>query len=50
MPLWSLSEEKIQELKNQLNEKLKEYNALQSTHIHTLWDRDLQSFLKALTI
>lgn len=50
MPLWSLSEEKIQELNNHLKEKLKEYEELKSTHIHTLWDRDLESFLKALTI
>lgn len=49
MPLWALSEEKIQELQNLLKEKLTEYEGLKATHIYVLWDRDLEAFLKALS-
>lgn len=49
MPLWSLSEEKIEELANQMNNKKDDHDQLEATHIHTLWERDLDAFELALT-
>lgn len=49
MPLWSLSEEKIAELTNQMNNKKDDHDQLEATHINTLWGRDLDAFLAALT-
>ena len=34
MPLWSLSEEKIEELNKLMNEKKDEHHTLEKTHIH----------------
>jgi len=48
MPLWSLSEEKVAELNRQLNDKKDDHDELDGTHIHTLWDRDLDALLEAL--
>lgn len=48
MPLWSLSEEKVAELNRQLDEKKDDHDELDATHIHTLWDRDLDALLEAL--
>jgi hypothetical protein len=48
MPLWSLSDEKVEELTTQMNNKKHDHDTLAATHIHTLWDRDLDAFLEAL--
>lgn len=34
MPLWSLSDEKVNELMDQMNKKKNEYETLKGTHIH----------------
>lgn len=49
MPLWSLSKEKIEELTAQMNKKKDEHDMLEGTHIHQLWNNDLEDFLTALT-
>lgn len=43
-----MSEEKVAELNRQLDEKKDDHDELEATHIHTLWDRDLDAFLEAL--
>jgi len=48
MPLWALSEEKIEELTAQMNKKKDEHDQLSATHIHTLWGEDLDALLAAL--
>lgn len=48
MALWSLTFEKVEELKKQHEVKSEELKALQATTIETMWDRDLEAFLKAL--
>ena len=48
MPLWSLSDEKINELMDQMNKKKSEYETLKGTHIYQLWQADLDSLLQAL--
>ena len=48
MPLWSLSEEKIEELNKLVNQKKDDFDELSATHIHTIWNRDLDAFLAAL--
>lgn len=42
MPLWSLSEEKVAELNLASRMKKQEHENLEGTHIHTLWEQDLQ--------
>ena len=49
MPLWSLSEEKVEELTRQMNSKKDDHDQLEATHINKLWDNDLSTFLEALT-
>ena len=48
MPLWSLSDEKIEELNRQMQNKKDDHDELESTHVHKLWERDLNVFLEAL--
>ena len=48
MPMWSLSQEKVQDLNSQMQTKQTEYNALKNTHPHHLWETDLKTFLDAL--
>ena len=48
MPLWSLSDEKIAELSKQMHDKKDDHDQLEGTHIHTIWERDLDAFLEAL--
>ena len=48
MPLWSLSEEKIEDLSKQMKNKKSEHDQLEKTHIYQLWDTDLNIFLNAL--
>lgn len=50
MPLWSLSEEKAEELNRQLHDKTDDHDKLEATHIHTLWEKDLDSFLEILAV
>jgi DNA topoisomerase II len=49
MALWSLTDEKVEQLTKQLADKQQAYQELQGTHIYTLWGRDLDRFLAALT-
>ena len=48
LPLWSLSEEKVAALRKQQNMKKDEYDELEGTHIHQLWNQDLDNLLEAL--
>ena len=48
MPLWSLSQEKIDELTAQMRKKKDEHDALAATPAHQLWENDLVDFLEAL--
>ena len=49
MALWSLTEERIAKLEAKLQETERAYSDLEATHIHVLWDRDLERFLDELT-
>lgn len=49
MALWSLTDEKVAALEQQLKDKKAEFEELQATHIYKLWDRDLDRFLEELT-
>lgn len=49
MPLWSLSEEKVEELTRTMNNKKDDHDTLEATHINKLWDNDLTVFLEALS-
>eukprot|EP00931_Biecheleriopsis_adriatica_P084090 TRINITY_DN5779_c0_g1_i2.p1 TRINITY_DN5779_c0_g1~~TRINITY_DN5779_c0_g1_i2.p1 ORF type:complete len:1439 (-),score=388.65 TRINITY_DN5779_c0_g1_i2:164-4435(-) len=48
MNLWSLTFEKVEEIKKQLETKKEELNVLKATTIETMWDRDLEELKKAL--
>lgn len=48
MPLWSLSEEKVRDLTNQMKNKKDDHDELEALHIHALWERDLDALLDAL--
>eukprot|EP00933_Yihiella_yeosuensis_P069786 TRINITY_DN7678_c0_g1_i1.p1 TRINITY_DN7678_c0_g1~~TRINITY_DN7678_c0_g1_i1.p1 ORF type:complete len:756 (+),score=191.45 TRINITY_DN7678_c0_g1_i1:128-2269(+) len=48
MNLWSLTFEKVEEIKKQLEVKKQELDVLQKTTVETMWDRDLEALLKAL--
>jgi DNA topoisomerase-2 len=48
MPMWSLTEEKIDELIKQMNAKKQEHDALYKRHPFDLWNEDLDAFLIAL--
>ena len=48
MSLWSLSEEKIEELTKAMQNKQMEHDKLKGTHPHQLWELDLDEFLEAL--
>ena len=48
MPLWSLSEERVEELIELMKKKKQELETLRETHVYTLWDRDLDEFLRVL--
>jgi len=48
MNLWSLTFEKVEELKQQHEVKREELDALRKTTIETMWDRDLEEVKKAL--
>jgi len=48
MPLWSLTHEKVEELKRQMKDKQEELTALGNTSIQELWERDLDAILAEL--
>ncbi|CAE8627897.1 unnamed protein product [Polarella glacialis] len=48
MNLWSLTFEKVEEIKKQLEVKVAELDVLQKTMVETLWDRDLEAVSVAL--
>merc|ERR1719272_1664016 len=48
MNLWSLTYERVEEIKKQLRAKEQELDALQRTSIEDLWDRDLEALSVAL--
>merc|ERR1719199_1154614 len=48
MNLWSLTYEKVEEIKKQLRAKEQELDELQRTLIEELWDRDLAALSTAL--
>lgn len=48
MNLWSLTYEKVEEIKKQHEAKAEELNILQKTSIEQMWDRDLQELVSAL--
>ena len=49
MNLWSLTQEKIEELLKQKEQKEKELSILEQTEVETLWDNDLDDFEEELT-
>jgi DNA topoisomerase-2 len=48
MPLWSLTYEKVEELLNNKENKLKEIEILSNTSEKTFWENDLSEFIKVL--
>lgn len=48
MPLWSLSQEKVEELTIAMEAKKLEHENLAATHFHQLWQSDLDALLVAL--
>jgi DNA topoisomerase-2 len=48
MNLWSLTYEKVEEIKKQQELKAQELDILRKTTIETMWDRDLEALLKSL--
>lgn len=50
MALWSLTEEKVEQLIRQMNEKKVEHDALAAKHIYTLWTEDLDAFEAELEV
>merc|ERR1740121_2284293 len=48
MALWSLTFEKVEEIKKQLAIKIEELEELRKTTIEMMWDRDLEALLKGL--
>lgn len=48
MPIFSLTEEKVEELMKLLKDKRQEYDKLLSMHVYEIWERDLENFLEAL--
>lgn len=48
MPMWSVTEERVNQLVKQMNEKKTEHDALNVKHIHALWTEDLDAFMLEL--
>ena len=44
MPMWSVTEERVEQLIRQMNEKKQEHDALLDKHPHDLWREDLDAF------
>ena len=49
MPLWSLTEERVAQLIQQMQNKKEEHDALEKKPIFQLWEEDLDAFLASLT-
>jgi len=49
MPMWNLSQEKIEELIRLMNEKKRERTILEAKHVHEIWNEELDHFEKVLT-
>lgn len=49
MPMWSVTEERVEALVKQMNEKKEEHDYLQKKHIFQLWEDDLDAFEAELT-
>ena len=50
MALWALTEERVEQLIRQMNEKKQEHDALEAKSIHSLWTDDLDAFEAALAV
>lgn len=50
MPIYSLTEERVEELQKQLKERKQEYDKLEQMHIHKIWIKDLEEFEVALDV
>jgi|LauGreDrversion4_2_1035121.scaffolds.fasta_scaffold254388_2 hypothetical protein len=48
MPLWSLTEERVIDLENQMNKKKDEHDSLAKKHIYELWNTDISEMLAVL--
>lgn len=48
MPLWSLTWERVEELKRQMQQKTLELETLEATSIEELWDKDLLAVVEEL--
>lgn len=48
MPIFNLTEEKVEELQKLLKDKRAEYDRLLEMHIFEIWNNDLDAFLEAL--
>ena len=46
--MWSVTEERVEQLIRLMNEKKHEHDALKDKHIHQLWTEDLDGFDKEL--
>jgi len=49
MPLWSLTEERVISLEQQMANKKNEHDILEKRSIFDIWNDDLTSFLECLT-
>eukprot|EP00747_Dinoflagellata_sp_TGD_P131249 gnl/TRDRNA2_/TRDRNA2_174938_c5_seq6.p1 gnl/TRDRNA2_/TRDRNA2_174938_c5~~gnl/TRDRNA2_/TRDRNA2_174938_c5_seq6.p1 ORF type:complete len:1372 (-),score=438.03 gnl/TRDRNA2_/TRDRNA2_174938_c5_seq6:62-4120(-) len=50
MPLWSLTYERVEQLKKEMKDKTAELTTLQGTSIEDLWEKDLQAVMEELDI
>ncbi|EEA06619.1 DNA gyrase/topoisomerase IV, A subunit family protein [Cryptosporidium muris RN66] len=48
LPLWSLTTERMELLKDELNKKIAEYNNLKKTSIEDLWNKELDELLSVI--
>lgn len=46
--MWSLTEEKIEQLIKEMKEKKDQHDALLNMHYFKMWEKDLDEFLQAL--
>ena len=45
MPMWSVTEERVNQIVNLMNQKKQEHDTLQVKHIHEIWTEDLDAFI-----
>ena len=48
MPMWSLTEERVNQLLRQMHDKKDEHDALNAKTIYQLWSEDLDAFIVEL--